>query len=158
MRVPLRWRMPKMGVNPGFANFRLAVLAGVMRLAVRKRKHLWNICSQFSDLWSAQQSEALRENWEQIFHKCFLFRTANLITPASTANLKFAKPGLTPILGILQRKGTPMKILLLSFCLFAVTQLKAQDGVPIGPSNTPSKTDTNSSAFIMGALFSEAKP
>jgi|CZKI01.1.fsa_nt_gi hypothetical protein len=51
-----------------------------------------------------------------------------------------------------------MKILLLSFCLFAVTQLKAQDGVPIGPSNTPSKTDTNSSAFIMGALFSEAKP
>ena len=51
-----------------------------------------------------------------------------------------------------------MKTLLLSFCLFAATRLAAQDNVPFVPSNTHPKPDSNSSAFVMGVLFSEAKP
>lgn len=51
-----------------------------------------------------------------------------------------------------------MKTLLLSFCLVAGTHLAAQDGLPLTPSATPPKTDSNSSAFFMGVLFGEAKP
>jgi hypothetical protein len=52
----------------------------------------------------------------------------------------------------------PMKTLLLSFCLIAATHLAAQDGLPLTPGATPPKTDSNSSAFLMGVLLSEAKP